>query len=172
MARELYQLPSTGSIVGAGGGWATYQDSVYTDVSRQTILADTRTAYTSNGLGATTNTDYLRAVPTTVWDGTTLQPSEIGEAYSIRIDFSAAPTTVGDGVVELELDIGSGSEINIVERRFNFSRGSGVTHNFSAGFPIFCVATFNANGGKFWITPSLNCVVWNRRIFIQRTFSP
>ena len=172
MARELYQLPSTGSIVGTGGGWATYQDSIYTEGARQTISATTRTSYAVNGLGATTNTDYLRTVGAGIWDGVTLQPFAVGEAYSLRIDFSAAPTQVGDGYLELELDIGSGSEINILERRLSFSKGSGVTHNFSAGFPIFCLGTFNTNGGKFWLTPSINCEVWNRRIFIQRTFNP
>jgi hypothetical protein len=172
MARELYQLPSTGSIVGAGGGWGQYQDSVYTEPSRQTILADVLTPYTVDGLGPTTNTTYLRSVPATIWNGTKLPPAEVGAAYSLRLDFSCAPTGALDGVMEFQLDIGSGSQIIIVQRRLDLNKGQGIIHNFSFGFPIFCLATFFANGGTFFITPDIAVEVWNRQIFIQRTFSP
>lgn len=172
MARELYQLPSNGAITGEGPGWVYYKDSVHTDDSRQTIAATTRTLFTVDGLASSTETSYRDTLPTDVWSSNTINPAAIGESYSIRIDIRVAPTVTGDGYIELDLDIGSGSPIKIVESRQDLQKGNGITHKFTAGFPIFCLTTFNTNGGKFYLTPSINCEVWNRGVFIQRTYSP
>ena len=154
------------------GGWAQYQDSVYTDVARETVNLEVRTPYTVDGLLPASNTDHLDTVPSTIWNGITMQPNMVGEAFSARIDFKAAPNAAGDGYLTFELDIGSGASIDIVQRRFQFSKGSGITHDFSAGFPIFALDTFLANGGKFYLTSSINCEIWGRRLFIQRTYRP
>jgi len=173
MARELYQLPSNGLITGTGGsGWIFEADSVHTTGSRQTILAGVRTLFTVDGLGGTTEESFSDTLPTDLWDTNTINPAAVGEVYSTRVGINIAPTVVGDGYVELELDIGSGSQIIILDRRLTLQKGSGVTHGFSAGFPIFCLATFNTNGGKFYLTPSINVEVWNKSIFLQRTYSP
>jgi len=173
MARDLYQLPSNGLITGAGGtGWIYEADSVHTTGSRQTISADTRTLFTVDGLGGTTEEGFSNTLPVDLWDTNTVNPAATGEVYQVRIGIQIAPTVVGDGYVELELDIGSGSQIIILDRRLSLQKGSGIAHGFSAGFPIFCLATFNTNGGKFYITPSINVEVWNKNIFLQRTYSP
>lgn len=174
MAREQYLLPQGAAITDAGGaGWGFWADAEYTTSSRQTISTSTRTLFEVDGLGGTTETGYLSTVPATVWSGdNTIMPTEVGEAYSVRIDCAVAPTASSTGYVELQLDIGSGSQINIVARRLNLAKGQGVTHSFSIAFPIFCLDTFNANGGKFYMTPSVSIELWDRRIFLQRTFSP
>jgi len=173
MARDLYQLPSNGLITGAGGtGWIYQADSLHTTGSRQTISAGTRTLLTVDGLGATTEEGFSNTLPVDLWDTNTINPAAIGEVYSLRLGMSVAPTVVGDGYIELQLDIGSGSQINILNRRLSLQKGNGVEHAFSDGFPIFCLATFNTNGGKFYITPSINVEVWNKSLFLQRTYSP
>jgi hypothetical protein len=174
MTRAQYSLPASGSIVGEGGGWTFYDGSTYTTGSRQIMTGGTRYLFLANGLGGTTETRFLYTLPATIWDGAAINPSAVGEVYSIRIQMQAAPTVVGDGYLELTLDIGNPgvSRVDIVERRFNFLKGSGIAHSISAGFPIFCRETFNANGGRFYMTPSINCQVWDMGIFIQRTFSP
>jgi hypothetical protein len=173
MARELYQLPANGIITGAGGtGWVYEADSAHTTGSRQTIAAGTRTLFTVDGLGGTTEESFSGTLPTDIWGTNTINPEAVGEVYMTRVGVTIAPTVVGDGYVELELDIGSGSQINILDRRLSLQKGSGIPHGFSAGFPIFCLTTFNNNGGKFYLTPSINVEVWNKSIFLQRTFSP
>jgi hypothetical protein len=173
MARELYQLPANGIITGAGGtGWVYEADSAHTTGSRQTIAAGTRTLFTVDGLGGTTEESFSGTLPTDIWGTNTINPAAVGEAYSIRIGLSVAPVSGGVGYVELQLDIGSGSEINILERRLALQKGVGETHIFSVGLPIFCLATFNTNGGKFYLRPSGNVEVWGKSIFLQRTYSP
>jgi hypothetical protein len=172
MARELYQLPANGAIAGSGPGWVYYDDSVHTTGSRQTILAGVRTLFTVDGLGPTTETGFRATLPTDVWESNTINPAVIGETYSARTSLNVAPTVVGDGYVSAQLDIGSGSEINILERRLTLQKGSGVTHSFNTTNALFCLATFVANGGKFYITPSINVEVWGRTIFLERSYSP
>ena len=45
------------------GGWAQYQDSVYTDVARETVNLEVRTPYTVDGLLPASNTDHLDTLP-------------------------------------------------------------------------------------------------------------
>lgn len=172
MARELYLLPSNGAITGEGPGWVYYKDSVYDNASRLSITSGTRTLFSVDGLGSGTETSYRDTLPTDLWDSNTINPSAVGEAYSVRMGFEAAPTVTGDGYIEVQLDIGSGSEINIVESRLTLQKGSGVTHKFSYTASIFCLTTFNTNGGKIYLTPSINCEIWDKNIYLQRTYSP
>lgn len=175
MSKTAYLLPRTDlNGVGGGGGWAYYSDTAHTSASPQSITAGTRTLFTVDGLGATTVTDYLATVPSDVWEnGNILNPSEVGERYLVRVDVMIIPTTVTQNeYVTLQLDIGSGSQINIVEKRLPMQKGAGSAHAFSETITIFCLDTFKANGGKFYLTPTTDVTVFDRAISIERTFSP
>lgn len=157
------------------GGWAYWFDSVHTDVSPQTITAGTRTLLTVDGLGTTTELSNLHTVPSTVWDTSTstMQPTAVGEEYDVRVAFTAIPTTVSQGeYLTLELDIGSGSQINIITETLPLLKGSGVNNVFSRPLDVFCLTTFNTNGGKFYVTPSVNMDLHSKSIKISRKFKP
>lgn len=174
MTRELYALPrQTLGGASAGPGWAYYADAEYTSGSPLSILANTRTQITVDGLGATTETDYLETVPETVWDNAAIWPSATGEAYLLRIGLTIVPQEVtSNEYASLQLDIGGGSQIVIAEKRLALQKGLGNAHLFSEALPIFCLATFNANGGRLYIEPTLDVQLYGASLFIQRTFSP
>lgn len=151
------------------GGWLYYRDSAATSGSPQALTADTRTSFTIDGLQGNTNTDFATTLPTDLWSNSTLQPQAVGEAYSLRIDFKVTPTEQANGqYIELDLDIGDGGGIIIFEQIFTYIRGQNNVHKFSAGFPIFCLDTFFANGGKFNVTSTVNANIFEKAIYISK----
>jgi hypothetical protein len=129
---------------------------------------------TVDGLGSTTNTDFLPAGVTDFWDTTNnkITPQKVGDAYDLRIDFTVDVPANTESIT-LELDIGDGSpDIPVVTRGIQFSEG-GAGQLVSIGFPIFSLSTFLANGGKIYLTPSAaGFDLYNFQIFIKRDFSP
>lgn len=155
-----------------GRGWLWYTDATHTAASKQSISADARTLFTVDGAGAATDTRFRDGLPVSVWASNTLQPQAAGESYSLRLQYKAQPAVSGAGeYITLQLDIG-GTLATIYEETRPILKGSSVVSSFVYAIPVFCLETFFANGGQFYVTPSANITLWDKAIFILRTSQP
>jgi len=147
-------------------GWASYVDTTHTSGSPQAYSSGTRTQWTNDG-GTTIDTYAPNGA---LWSSDKITPTAVGEAYELRIDFTIDPGGPS-AVLSLELDIGAdpfgGSSVVIVSRSFSLAKGA-VVQSVSAGFPIYCLATFVANGGALALTSSVSADIYDKRITIVR----
>lgn len=158
---------------GMGLGWVWYTDSQHTSAAKQSITADTRTLITINKLGAATETRFRDGIPVETYNSNTLFPQAVGETYELRLQFKISPTASSAGeYIVVDLDIGDGGSVLIYESTRPLAKGQGVTDFVTLPIPIFCLETFFANGGKFYITPSVGIQLWDKAIFIQRVSQP
>ena len=158
---------------GMGLGWLWYTDSVHTTSNRQAITAGTRTLITIDKLGAATDTRFQDGIPLETYDNNTLYPQAVGETYSLRLQFKISPTASATGqYINIELDIGDGGSVIVYNQTRPTAKGQGVTDLVTLPIPIFCLETFFANGGKFYIIPSVGIDLWDKAIFIQRVSQP
>lgn len=119
------------------GDWGFWSDSQHTDGSPQVISAGTRTLFTVDTLGATTETSYLADADSGIFSGNAINPVSVGDAFNLRLGLFVVPQQVSQGeYVEVELDIGSGSEINILFDRIDLSKGVGVVHGKALNFSM------------------------------------
>jgi hypothetical protein len=154
-------------------GWAYYKDATYTSGSPLTLGNGVRTQLTIDGLFGTTTTDYLPDGVAAFWDTSAnkIIPEKLGDSYDMRLDLVVDVPTNTETIL-IQLDIGSGAEINVVQRNVSFVE-SGAGQTVSIGFPIFCLATFIANGGKIYLTASsAGFDIYEAAIFLKRDFSP
>jgi len=148
-------------------GWAFYDDSQYTSGSPLNIN-NTRTQLTIDTLGSFNNTTYIPS-GLSWFSGNKITPTAIGDSYILRFDFTAVPSTPSDRF-NLELEIAVG---NIVyNQTFESTKGAGIPYIYSISIPIFCLATFVANGGKFYVDTTDNMDFYNFGLFISRVSAP
>lgn len=153
-------------------GWGYWRDAANTTGNRQLITGGVKTLFTVDGLSPTTETSYLESLPPSIWAGNTINPDGIGNTYLLRVDLWVSPQTAGVGhYVELVLDIGDGVVNEIIQHDTPMIKGNGTTHRISLTWAIFARETFNANGGKIYITPDIDIEVWDRAVFIQRGYT-
>lgn len=135
-------------VVNSNTGWASYGDSTYTSVS-PLVIAEGATAVIGNNAANVINGQLPIGV-SSFYDGATnkITPENSGDAYIIRIDFSAF-TSNQNGLATLELDIGS-PQNEILRRGFTFPKGSGLANRIevSASTLVYSLDTFIANGGS------------------------
>lgn len=131
-------------------GWGFYKD----DATEQTFNT-TAAKLSINGGDASTDETYLPLAirgSGSLWDTTTddITPIALGDAYELRVDLPITARTSAN-YAEIILDIGStaGVTVPIVTRRIETTRTPPYTA--SVGFPIFCGATFLANGGQLFL---------------------
>ena len=130
-------------------GWVQYKDDAYTDVSPLVVASgDTVTLF--NNASSVINT-YIPNDLDSLWNrsDSIFMPQRIGDAYLIRIDFTAE-TTSNDGYATLALDI-DGDQNIILARTFTFPKGTNTPQKFSTTSLVYTLGTFIANGGKFKI---------------------
>lgn len=154
-------------------GWGYYQDE---NLSTQ-VFNTTPSKITIDAGGANTNDDYLpysiRGV-NDLWDGANdkIVPISIGDSYNIRLDFIVDSEIGSPNNINIVLDIGGDvtPTINIVE--MYVSAGKSTPYNVSVSFPIFCLTTFDTNGGQIFISTDAGSItVGNKAILITRTSS-
>lgn len=151
-------------------GWAQYADSLYTSSAKRAIAASTRTKVTINGSGARTDTSGLPTGVSALWDTTNnvITPAAAGDAYTILLNFKGALDATGaDKYLDMELDIGGSLGVVVSDTR-TFIKDT-ATMQFAFAFPEFANATFVANGGSFYLTPSANASFWDFEVLIVRT---
>lgn len=166
---EAFRQPNgAGSRVRCPTAWIRYDDGEYTQGSQQTLAAATRTAFTCDGLGGGTITTFGGNLAR-CFDGTAIHPNASGQVMHLRIGCKVTPANANSYMV-LQLDIGvpGTSEINIVSRTISFPRGAGIEHPISVAFPIYCLETFRANGGRFYVTMSAGdtATIYSRDLFL------
>lgn len=130
-------------------GWAQYSDDQYTSVSPLTIAAgDTVTVF--NNVASSITTDLPIGIDS-LWNRTdsTIIAQNVGDAYTIRIDFIAENSS-NDGYFDWGIDIG-GTQNFILQDTYMFPKGQNTPHKYSVTHSIYTLNTFIANGGKIKI---------------------
>lgn len=153
-------------------GWAFYDDSTYTSGSPLNVN-NTRAQVSIDGLGSFTEKRFLPTDTSDFWDTTNdeITPENVGDAYEVRLDFTAVAGSNADKF-DIELDIGDGSSVIILDQTFEMNKGQGNIEVFAWNAPIFTLETFVANGGKFYINTTDDIDFYNFGLFIKRDFAP
>lgn len=149
-------------------GWASYTDTTHTSGSPQTLTNGTRTQWTND---AGTKLEDYRPGGAPLWSGNKITPNSLGDAYTLRVDFTYQPAGV-NAYIDFELDIGSdpfgASSIPIVRRTIAAGKGTAIQYA-SVGFPIYCLSTFLANGGTIAVTAQgANVDIYDKVITLVR----
>mgnify|MGYP000698779485 CR=1 FL=1 len=128
-------------------GWAQYNDTAYSAGSPLVINQGTTTGLLNNK-GSVIESHLPQGV-TTLYDGSRITPSASGDAYDLRIGFTAECSSV-NGAFATSLDIselGNGSN-KIFERASATIRGANTPQKYVFATNIYSLGTFLANGGK------------------------
>lgn len=153
-----------------GRGWINISDSEHTEASPQAVSKDTRTLLTLDALGATTNYTYRDGLHQDTWSNDTFFAQEVGETYLLRPSFIVDPATGASGnYLEIELDIGA--PVGVIFQ-FTVPLIKNDPSRFSFTIPTFALDTFLANGAKFYVTPNVNCDIYDKALLIQRMSRP
>lgn len=154
-------------------GWRYYQDG---ETAPATLaLSTTPVLVEIDGAGANSESGFLpksiRGI-SQLWTGDKITPISLGDCYDLRIDIGVLSKSGGVGSLNLILDIGGGAAptIAIVDRQVSIAKTAPFI--ISVGFPVFCLATFVANGGQFFLsTDAGTAVIDTRAITISRNSS-
>lgn len=147
-------------------GWGYYTED-QTAPSTQVITTTTQ-KLTIDGLGSTSNSDYLpleiRGI-SELWDTATnkITPINLGDDYTLRIDMGVTAKTGSPTELKVELDIGGGATPTIVIVERFVSTAKAPPYNFSMAFPIFCLETFMANGGQIFLSTNAGTLTIQKR---------
>lgn len=158
--------PFTGTldaVMGRVNGWASYGDTLYTDVSPLVLVAGAATPLPNNA--GNTIDDYLPDGVTEFYDGTIITPQNEGDYYVFTLRFRAKSSTGSLTHLDFGIDIG-GTQGVIFRESLTFTKGSGVYQNYSIVVPFFSGATFIANGGIVKVTSNTGSVSMSE-IFYQ-----
>lgn len=147
-------------------GWAFYDDSEYTEASPLNVNNDV-SQVTIDSLGSFTERRYLPYGVHDLWVNDKIDPENIGDTYSFRLDLTAKAGSNADKF-RLYVDIGDGGVVEILSQTFEINKNTGQTEDFSYSVPIFTLGTFNANNGKIMIETDNDIDFYNMGIFIQR----
>jgi len=155
----LYTSPSTNvsaddiQVMYNTLGWGLYADD---EVAGQTITT-TPSKLIINGLGATSNSDYLpheiRGF-SELWDVATskMTPIVLGDGYSVRLDLGVLSETGNPTELKVNFDIGGGATpTNVIVENF-FVTGKSVPYSISTTNNLFSLSTFLANGGQMFLS--------------------
>lgn len=155
-------------------GWVNVADGQYTAGSPRTVLAGVKTQITIDGIGATTNRAYANGMHTDVWSDNRFKPADIGECYILRLTCTLTQATSGTGhYVTFDMDIGTDAVPFIsASETVQLVKGQGVPTFSTIAGPFFTLGTFGLNGGRVFVTPSVDVTMHSAAIFIQRTFKP
>ena len=133
---EYYTKAIAGTLPSSGGGngFIDYNDTG-TSTTPITLVADTWTTVTNDGLGAFTNKTYPPAGVTELMDTSTgaFDPTELsfGDTMLIRNDFTITPST-NNTLLELRYQLGTGAGSYTLEKIINrLDSGSGIPYRFS-----------------------------------------
>tara|TARA_R110000822_G_scaffold37665_4_gene105290 strand:- start:96 stop:722 length:627 start_codon:yes stop_codon:yes gene_type:complete len=173
---ELYTLnPDTITQLKNINGWAFYVEN-QSPTSTQTINT-VSSKMVIDGAGATSTSAYLpyqiRGI-SELWDtvNNKITPINIGDGYTIRVDFEVTGKTGAPNDVLFQLDIGGGvaPSNDIISRTISTSKAP--PFSVSIGLPIFSLSTFKTNGGQIFLTTDSGTVeITKRQISIHRISS-
>lgn len=174
--------PSPGTVdsqlrdyVDEAAGWANYADGTYTSGAPLSLTAATRAKLENDGTGGSTYTAQLPSGSTGLWDTTNdkITPDSLDDSYDLRVVFTIDPAAI-NGVLFIQLDIGSdplgASSIVIADYEQVLAKGA-VAQGIIVTFPIFCRATFLANGGTITLECDKDADVFDISVLLVKTSS-
>ena len=134
-------------------GWAYYTDSVYTNQASGLNINNESKRLECNGLGSTTETNYLPAGVSALWDSTAtnIVSGAVGNAFQIRVSFTVDPVQTTGIHFDVDFDIGTEGSPIIISSRTVTAPKSGDPFDVSIGIPLFSMATFVENGCAIYI---------------------
>ena len=157
-------------------GWANYADTQYVSTNHL-VVANARTLYTIDGLGAGTNTNYLpaAAVSTGLFNTTSnfIVSSSIGNAFDIRLQFTAEATSLNTEF-DIEFDIGAfGSTTNVISAKAIVSPKGTDPNAYIVTVPVYSLGDFVTNGCRIYINTKIDGSTWDfwdLRLFIKEDY--
>ena len=152
--KEFYVTDGLGS-----GAWTDFPTGwgSYVDASTTQTFGTTESKLIIDSDAGTTSEAYLpQAIrgSGSLWDGTNdcLTPVAIGDAYDIRLNLPITGKTGTPTLLTLRLDIGGLAAASIVVLEGSVAAAKTPPYTISSNFHIFCLATFLANGGQFFVS--------------------
>ena len=123
--------------------------------------------------GATTQLNgYKPSGVTELWDVTNdkLTPAAVGDSYVVRLDLPITNRTGSPNKMTIQIDIGGLPTVsNSILTEEVIVTGT-APYNMSVTMSIFCLSTFLANGGKFFLNVDTGSVdVTEPAVLITRT---
>ena len=153
-------------------GFGFYVDGETTPVTQTITTVDSKLSI--DGSASNSTSAYLpkqiRGI-SELWDVTNdkINSINIGDGYTVRIDFEIESKTGSPTGIDITLDIGGGASptIAIVERIITVVKTA--PYKISIAFPFFTLATFKANGGQIFLKTDAGTVtIAKRQISIHR----
>lgn len=147
-------------------GWARYVDSQYTSGSPLST-GSTKTQLNINGLGTNTETSYLPTGVASLWStaANKITPAAEGDAYDVRLDFTAIPHSVSD-VAEVIFEVNGAP---LAHRTVTFAKGGATS--FSIGLPMAVGSDFLTHGCSIQFDTSYDIDIYDISLFIKRDFT-
>lgn len=146
-------------------GWAQYSDTVYTEASPFSVVADTDTVLPNNA-GSKIETQKPRDV-NTFYNGATITGRD-GDGITIRVDFAAKPTSAASEILEFWFDIG-GSIGRVFPQIISFPKGNGIERRISFTVSGYTLGTWESNGATAYIKSDGPVEVYDISYVITRT---
>ena len=131
-------------------GWASYTDSIYTDVSPLSI-ANGVTATVNNNAATVINT-YIPFGVTSFWNSATakITPINAGDGYTFCLRCKIKPSAA-DTYLDFGIDVGGAVGV-LFKQTLVLPKGAGIEHDINIECTGYSLATFVANGGIMKIT--------------------
>lgn len=147
-------------------GWASYEDSQYTEASPLSLSANTAADLDNDGVNGV---QTYEPPGVDLYDTVNRKISGIeGESRVITVEFKIKPTSGSTEKAEVWFDIG-GSIGQIYRRIVSFPKGNGVEHNVVMTTAVYTLDTWEANGASVWIEADGPAEVYDIRYMIVRT---
>ena len=127
-------------------GWGSYRDNVYTVGSPLVVNSGVTVAFPNNKAIAIET--QLPQGTSTFYNGTRLTPDADGDAYDIRISFSAkSSSNAGSFALSCDIRAAGDGSTTIFTKSASTIRGNNTEQQYSFATNIFTASTFVANGG-------------------------
>ena len=109
-----------------------------------------------------------------LWDvaNNKINAINIGDGYTMRLDFEVESKTGAPKGIDITLDIGGGSSPTEIEIERIISVSKTAPYKVSIAFPYFTLSNFKSNGGQVFLkTDSGTVSISKRKISIHRISS-
>jgi len=147
-------------------GWMYYQDA-----DAEQTFNTSASKLTLDGAGTILNS-YAPSGVTNLWDTTNdfITPAALGDSYVVRLDLPITTRTGSPNKLTVQLDIGGLVTVSNSVLTEEILVSGTAPYNLSLTMSIFCLSTFVANGGQFFLNVDTGSVgVTAPAILITRT---
>jgi len=154
---------SVTNIVNSSTGWASYVDTAYTSGSPFSVLAGV-TAALPNNAGNIIDSQKPLDVPT-FYDGTSITGRN-GDSLDLQIYFRCLPANI-NGELDIWIDIGG--SVGVLYLQTFFFRAASEKGIMYALPSAYTLNTWQTNGGRVYVKPSVNMTFWGMNYNFDRT---